>query len=43
MSGADRHDEVWDNVFMMAPMPNHEHQLLIFEVHHAATGKSWRF
>ncbi len=29
MSGADRHDEVWENVYMMAPMPNHEHQLLI--------------
>ncbi|MBM4091826.1 MAG: Uma2 family endonuclease [Planctomycetes bacterium] len=28
-SGADRHDEVWENVYMMAPMPNHEHQVLV--------------
>ena len=28
-SGADRYDEVWENVYMMAPMPNHEHQLLV--------------
>ena len=28
-SGADRYDEVWEGVFMMAPMPNHEHQVLV--------------
>jgi len=28
-SGADRHDEVWESIHMMAPMPNHEHQLLV--------------
>ena len=28
-SGADRHDEVWENVYMMAPMPNCEHQVLV--------------
>jgi Uma2 family endonuclease len=28
-SGADRYDEVWENVYMMAPMPNHEHQVLV--------------
>ena len=28
-SGADRHDEVWENVYMMSPMPNHEHQVLV--------------
>ena len=28
-SGGDRYDEVWENVYMMAPMPNHEHQLLV--------------
>jgi Uma2 family endonuclease len=25
-SGADRYDEVWDGVYMMAPLPNNEHQ-----------------
>lgn len=29
MSGADRHDEVWENIYVVAPVPNHEHQLLI--------------
>lgn len=28
-SGADRNDEVWENVYMMSPMPNHEHQVLV--------------
>ncbi len=28
-SGADRYDEVWESVYMLAPMPNHEHQLLV--------------
>jgi Uma2 family endonuclease len=25
-SGADRYDEVWEGVYMMAPFPNNEHQ-----------------
>lgn len=28
-TGADRYDEMWENVYMMAPMPNHEHQVLV--------------
>ncbi|MCA9147818.1 MAG: Uma2 family endonuclease [Planctomycetales bacterium] len=28
-TGADRHDEFWDGAYMMAPMPNTEHQLLV--------------
>jgi Uma2 family endonuclease len=28
-SGADRYDEVWEGVYMMAPMPNDEHQQLV--------------
>jgi hypothetical protein len=28
-SGADRYDEVWEGVHMMAPMPNDEHQLVV--------------
>lgn len=27
--GADRYDEVWEGVYMMAPMPNNEHQRLV--------------
>ncbi len=27
--GADRYDEVWEGVYMMAPMPNDEHQDLV--------------
>ncbi len=27
--GADRYDEVWEGVYVMAPMPNHEHQRLV--------------
>ncbi len=27
--GADRYDEVWEGVYMMAPMPNDEHQMLV--------------
>lgn len=26
VSGSDRFDEVWDGVYVMAPMPNNEHQ-----------------
>jgi Uma2 family endonuclease len=28
VSGADRWDEVWDGTYMMAPLPNNEHQLI---------------
>jgi Uma2 family endonuclease len=28
-SGADRYDEVWEGVYVMAPMPNHEHQRFV--------------
>lgn len=28
-SGADRYDEVWEGVYMMAPMPNDEHQMIV--------------
>jgi len=27
--GADRYDEVWEGTYMMAPMPNDEHQQLV--------------
>ena len=27
--GGDHHDEVWDGVYMMSPLPNNEHQLLV--------------
>jgi hypothetical protein len=26
--GLDRHDEVWDGVYVMPPMPNNEHQAI---------------
>lgn len=28
-AGADRYDEVWEGVYIMAPMPNVEHQLFV--------------
>jgi hypothetical protein len=28
-TGADRHDEVWEGIYMMAPMPNDEHQQIV--------------
>jgi len=28
-AGADRYDEVWEGDYMMAPMPNNEHQFLV--------------
>jgi Uma2 family endonuclease len=31
-SGADRYDEVWDGVYIMAPFPNNEHQDLQFDL-----------
>ncbi len=27
--GVDHHDEVWDGVYMMSPIPNNEHQILV--------------
>jgi Uma2 family endonuclease len=27
--GSDRHDEVWEGVYMMAPLPNNEHQEIV--------------
>lgn len=29
VSGADRYDEVWEGVYMMSPMPNDEHQMIV--------------
>jgi len=31
-SGADRYDEVWDGIYMMAPMPDDEHQYLVLRL-----------
>jgi Uma2 family endonuclease len=31
-TGADRYDEVWDGVYIMAPLANNEHQFLAFEI-----------
>lgn len=28
-AGADRHDEIWEGVYWMAPLPNNEHQGLV--------------
>ena len=30
--GADRYDEVWEGIYMMAPAPNDEHQELVMEL-----------
>lgn len=32
VSGADRYDEVWEGVYMMAPLANNEHQDFQFEI-----------
>jgi len=32
LSGADRFDEVWDGVYVMAPLANNEHQLFILHL-----------
>lgn len=29
IAGADRYDEVWEGTYMMAPMPNDEHQQIV--------------
>jgi Uma2 family endonuclease len=29
--GSDKFDEVWEGIYMMAPLPNDEHQNLVFE------------
>ena len=31
-TGADRFDEVWEGLYMMTPMPNIEHQQLVYEL-----------
>lgn len=31
-SGSDQHDEVWEDVYVMTPLPNNEHQELVFEI-----------
>ncbi len=31
-TGADRYDEVWEGIYMMAPMPNDEHQYLVARI-----------
>jgi Uma2 family endonuclease len=31
-TGADRFDEVWDGVYMVAPLPDNEHQFLVIEL-----------
>ena len=31
-TGADRFDEVWEGIYMMAPMPNTEHQTIVFRL-----------
>lgn len=42
-SGADRHDEVWDGVYVMSPMANNEHQSLATELAAAiSTIINWR-
>ncbi len=28
-TGADRYDEIWEGTYMMAPMPNTEHQQIV--------------
>jgi Uma2 family endonuclease len=30
LTGADRYDEVWDGVYVMTPLPNNEHQDLVY-------------
>lgn len=31
-SGADRYDEVWEGIYMMAPMPNDEHRQIVTDL-----------
>jgi len=31
-SGADRYDEVWEGVYMMAPLPNNEHRQMVLRL-----------
>ncbi len=46
--GADHHDEVWEGVYFMAPLPNNEHQELVYNLAvalHApivAAGEGWQ-
>jgi hypothetical protein len=32
LTGADRFDEVWDGVYVMSPLPNNEHQDLVYQL-----------
>src|SRR5437868_1579476 len=32
LTGADRFDEVWDGVYVMAPLANNEHQFLALQI-----------
>jgi Uma2 family endonuclease len=36
-SGLDRYDEVWDGVYVVSPMPDNEHQLLVTQLATAFT------
>jgi Uma2 family endonuclease len=31
-SGSDQHDEVWDGVYVVSPLPNNEHQRLVLRL-----------
>jgi Uma2 family endonuclease len=31
--GADRYDEVWEGIYMMAPLPNNEHQRIVRKIY----------
>ena len=37
LTGADRYDEVWDGVYVIAPMPTDEHQDMVLELAMALT------
>jgi Uma2 family endonuclease len=36
-TGEDRFDEIWDGVYVMAPMPNNEHQRFAHRIAHVLT------
>jgi Uma2 family endonuclease len=38
LTGADRFDEVWDGVYVMAPLANNEHQYLMIQIATAIMG-----
>lgn len=37
-TGADRYDEVWEGVYMLAPLANNEHQNLVTALSHVLSG-----